>query len=170
MTRGGSAGRGLVPRILQTWRAPVRTVRAMTGMSEAGLLALLLGTMAVYFIAQWPAHARAAALDPSVPLQARLGGALLATLFLMPLIVMLAALVTQLAIRAFGGRIEGFESRLALVWALAAAAPAMLLQGLTQGFMGPGPASTLVNLLAGAAFLVFWIAGLRALIRKRQPA
>ena len=53
----------------------------MAGLSEPALLALLLGTMAVYFVAQWPAHARAAALDPSVPLQARLGGALLATLF-----------------------------------------------------------------------------------------
>nr|WP_255434718.1 MULTISPECIES: hypothetical protein [unclassified Paracoccus (in: a-proteobacteria)] len=142
----------------------------MAGISEAGLLALLLGTMAVYFVAQWPAHARAAALDPSVPLQARLGGALLATLFLMPLVVMTAALVVQLLLRAFGTRIEGFESRLALVWALAAASPVMLLQGLTQGFVGPGPALTVVNLLAGAAFLVFWIAGLRALSRKRHPA
>ncbi|MDO5369576.1 hypothetical protein [Paracoccus sp. (in: a-proteobacteria)] len=160
----------LVPRILQTWRRPGAAVRGMTGISEAGLLALLLGTMAVYFVAQWPAHARAAALDPSVPLQARLGGALLATLFLMPLVVMTMALVMQLLLRAFGTRIEGFESRLALVWALAAASPMMLLQGLTQGFMGPGPALTLVNLLAGAAFLVFWIAGLRALSRKRHPA
>ncbi|MBB1490341.1 MULTISPECIES: hypothetical protein [unclassified Paracoccus (in: a-proteobacteria)] len=160
----------LVPRILQTWRRPGAAVRGMAGISEAGLLALLLGTMAVYFVAQWPAHARAAALDPSVPLQARLGGALLATLFLMPLVVMTAALVVQLLLRAFGTRIEGFESRLALVWALAAASPVMLLQGLTQGFVGPGPALTVVNLLAGAAFLVFWIAGLRALSRKRHPA
>lgn len=95
---------------------------------------------------------------------------MLATLFLMPLVVMTMALVVQLLLRAFGTRIEGFESRLALVWALAAASPVMLLQGLTQGFMGPGPALTLVNLLAGAAFLVFWIAGLRALSRKRHPA
>lgn len=170
MERGGRAGRGLVPRILRTWRAPGETVRGMTAMSEAALLALLLGTMALYFVAQWPAHARAAALDPSVPLQARLGGALLATMFLMPLVVMLAALVVQLVIRAFGGRIEGIESRLALVWALAAVSPLMLLQGLTQGFVGPGAAVTLVNLLAFGAFLVFWIAGLRALTRKRLPA
>ena len=68
----------LVPRILQTWRAPGAAVRGMAGLSEPALLALLLGTMAVYFVAQWPGHARAAVLDPSVPLQARLGGALLA--------------------------------------------------------------------------------------------
>ena len=54
----------LVPRILRTWRAPGAAVRGMAGLSEPGLLALLMGTMAVYFLAQWPAHARAAALDP----------------------------------------------------------------------------------------------------------
>lgn len=160
----------LVPRILQTWRAPGEAVRGMAGLSEPGLLALLLGTMGVYFVAQWPAHARAAALDPSVPLDARLGGALLATLFMMPLIVMAVAGVAQLVARAFGLRLDGRASRLALVWALAAVAPVMLLQGLVLGFLGPGPAVTAVNLLAGGAFLVFWIAGLRALSQKRQPA
>ena len=154
----------LVPRILQTWRAPGAAVRGMAGLSEPALLALLLGTMAVYFVAQWPAHARAAALDPSVPLQARLGGALLATLFVMPLIVMAVAAVAQLVARAFGLRLDGRASRLALV------APVMLLQGLTTGFMGPGPAVAVVNLLAGGAFLVFWISGLRALSQRRQPA
>ena len=49
-------------------------------------------------------------------------------------------------------------------------APVMLLQGLTTGFMGPGPAVAVVNLLAGGAFLVFWISGLRALSQQRQPA
>lgn len=161
---------GLVPRILLTWRSPGTAVRGMAGLSEPGVLALLLGTMGVYFIAQWPTHARAAALDPSVPLQARLGGALLATLFLMPLVVMLVAMIVQIVIRAFGGRLDGHGSRLALVWALAAASPVMLLQGLVQGFVGPGPAVTAVNLLAGAAFLVFWMGGLRGLTRKRQSA
>ena len=160
----------LVPRILQTWRAPGAAVRGMAGLSEAGLLALLLGTMAVYFVAQWPAHARAAALDPSVPLDARLGGALLATLFMMPLIVMAVAAVAQLVARAFGLRLDGRASRLALVWALAAVAPVMLLQGLVAGLIGPGPQMTAVNLLAGAAFVVFWIAGLRALGDRGRPA
>ena len=160
----------LVPRILQTWRAPAAAVRGMAGLSEGGLLALLMGTMAVYFVSQWPGHARAAALDPSVPLQARLGGALWATLFLMPLMVMALAALVRLGARAFGVQVDGHASRLALVWALAAAAPAMLLQGLVAGLIGPGPALAAVNLLAGGAFLVFWITGFRALSRKRQSA
>ena len=160
----------LVPRILKTWRAPGAAVRGMAGLSEPGLLALLMGTMAVYFLAQWPAHARAAALDPSVPLQARLGGALLATMFMMPLVVMTMAWVAQLAARLFGLRLDGHGSRLALVWALAAVAPVMLLQGLVAGLIGPGPQMTAVNLLAGAAFVVFWVAGLRALGDRGRPA
>lgn len=154
---------GLIPRIFLSWRAPGRAVRGMQGISEPALLALLLGTMAVYFVAQWPAHARAAALDPAVPLQARLGGALMATMFLMPLAVMTLALVAGLVARALGLGIDGYRSRLALIWALAATAPAMLLAGLVQGFIGRGPALTLVHVVAGAAFFIFWIAGLKTL-------
>lgn len=161
---------GLIPRILLTWRAPGRAVRGVAALSEPGLLALLLGTMTVYFAAQWPVHARAAALDPSVPLQARLGGALLAVLFMMPLIVMGLAWLVQLAARALGSGLDGHASRVALVWALAAASPAMLLQGLVMGFIGPGTAATLASLLAGAAFVVFWAAGLRELSRRERAA
>ncbi|WP_415392712.1 hypothetical protein [Paracoccus sp. SJTW-4] len=161
---------GLIPRILLTWRAPGRAVRGVALMSEPALLALLIGTMALYFVAQWPAHARAAALDPSVPLQARLGGALLATMFLMPLLVLALAWLAQGAARLLGARLDGRQSRLALIWALAAAVPVMLLQGLVQGFVGPGPAVTAVNILAGAAFLLFWISGLRELSGTRRPA
>lgn len=156
---------GLIPRILLTWRAPGRAVRGLSDITEPALLALLFGTMAVYFVAQWPGHARAAALDPSVPLQARLGGALLATMFMMPLIVMAVGALAAVLLRAAGAPVEGRLSRLALVWALAAAAPAMLLAGLVQGFIGTGPELTLVQVLAGAAFVIFWGAGLRALAR-----
>lgn len=161
---------GLIPLVVSSWARPGAAVRRLEDMSEPSVLALLLGTMGVYFVAQWPAHARAAALDPSVPLEARLGGALLATLFVMPLAVMGMAALAALAVRAFGGRIEGRHSRIALVWALAAAVPAMLLAGLVQGLVGPGPALTLVHAITGAAFLVFWAAGLRAFVRKGARA
>ena len=170
MTRRPPRGMGLIPRILSTWRAPGRAVRGMAAMPEPAMLALLFGTMAIYFVAQWPGHARAATLDPSVPLQARLGGALLATLFLMPLIVMAVGTLSGALIRAAGGRIEGRLARLALIWALAATAPVMLLGGLVAGLVWPGPGLTLVHAVAGAAFLLFWIAGLRALTLQREPA
>lgn len=161
---------GLVPRLFQTWVRPRAAVQGLAGLSEGAVLALLLGTMAVYFVAQWPGHARTAALDPTVPMQARLGGALLATMFIMPLAVMALAALAGLAIRVFGGKIEGRHSRIALAWALAAAAPAMLLAGLVQGMIGPGSALTLVRAVAGAAFVIFWAAGLRAFTRQRGRA
>ena len=90
---------GLVPRVLLTWRSPARALRGIAGISEPALLALLMGTLGLYFVAQWPGHARAAALDPSVPLQARLGGALLA-LLLSPAVALpvLLAVLTALAL------------------------------------------------------------------------
>lgn len=154
---------GLLPRILSTWRAPGAAVRGMAGLGEPSILALLLGTMAVYFVAQWPVHARAATLDPAIPLDARLGGALMATLFMMPLVIMAVAWLSSLVLRAAGRPIQGRLARLALVWALVAVAPAMLLAGLVQGFVGPGPGLTLVHALVGAAFLIFWFSGLFAL-------
>lgn len=160
-----SAPRGLIPRILSTWRWPGAAVRSVVAMSEPAILALLLGTMAVYFIAQWPAHAREAAIDPSVPLQARVGGALLATLFLLPLILMAVGQLVGVILRLAGFPISGRQSRLALVWALAAVAPIMLLSGLVQGFVGPGPGLALVQAVAGVAFFIFWIAGLRELVK-----
>ena len=50
----------LVPRIPSTWRSPRATVAGLRGMAEPSMLALLVGTMAVYFVAQWPGLARAA--------------------------------------------------------------------------------------------------------------
>ena len=161
---------GLTPALLSTWRAPGQAVRRADGMSDPAILALLIGAMAVYFVAQWPGHARAAVLDPSVPLQARLGGALLATLFLMPLLVIALAGVVALVASVVGLALDGRHSRLALVWALAAVAPAMLLGGLVNGLVGPGPGLTLVHVLAGAAFLWFWGSGLRALMPRGERA
>ena len=78
--------RGLLPRVIESWWAPGRVVRGLRGMPEGALLALLLAAMAIFLIAQTPGHARAAQLDPSGPLGARLGGALVAVMFLMPLL------------------------------------------------------------------------------------
>ena len=66
-------------------------------------------------------------------------------------------------LRLAGVRISGRQARLALIWALAAVAPVMLLAGLVQGFLGEGPGLTLVHAVAGLSFIAFWVAGLRAL-------
>ena len=158
-----TAAPGLIPRLAMGWRAPARTVRSLRGMRDPALLALLLGTLAMYFVAQWPVHVRAAEVDPSIPQGARLGGALMATMFLMPLLVYLLAALSGVVARAVGWAGTGADARLALIWTMAMITPLMLLAGMTQGLVGPGPAADLTQGIAGVAFVVLWFINLRAL-------
>ncbi len=156
---------GIVPRIVRSWWEPGRVVASLRGLPDRALIAVLMAAMLIFLIAQAPIHARAAHSDPSVPLQARMGGAMLAVLFMMPLLAYaLAALASALS-RLTSRPVPPQESRLALFWALLAVSPAMLLAGLTAGLVGPGPALGLVRTVAGIGFLVIWGAGLRTLSR-----
>ncbi|TRW95435.1 hypothetical protein FNJ84_15695 [Paracoccus sp. M683] len=156
---------GILPRVIQSWWAPRRVVRGLADMPDRALIAVLMAAMLIFLIAQAPAHARAAALDPSIPLEARIGGAVMAVMFLMPVIAYgVAALVSALS-RLTRWRLDARHSRLALFWALLAVAPAMLLAGLVGGLIGPGPALMLAQAVAGIGFLVIWGAGIVALAR-----
>lgn len=156
---------GLIPRIIESWWAPGRVVDTLRGVPDRALIVILMSAMLMFLVAQAPVHARAAYLDPSVPLQARLSGALLAVMFIMPLLAYgLAALVAAIS-RVTPRPVTGAQSRLALFWALLAVSPAMLLAGLVAGMIGPGIALSMTRMLAGIGFLVIWGAGLRALTR-----
>lgn len=158
---------GIVPRILASWRRPGQVVRGMYPMPEGALLAILMGAMLIFLIAQAPGHARAAHLDPSVPLGGRMAGAVIAVLFMMPLIAYAVAWLTTLFARLAGWHLSGDGARLALFWALFAIAPAMLLSGLVQGLIGPGAALTVTQIVTGIAFLFIWGAGLRGLVARK---
>lgn len=158
---------GILPRILQSWWAPRRVVRSLVAMSEAQKVVLLMLAMLIFLIAQAPGHSRAAALDPSIPFEARFGGALLAVMFLMPLFAYAVSWLVSVLSRLTPWQVSGPDSRLALFWALLAVAPAMLLQGLVAAFVGPGPALTLVQIICGLGFLFIWGAGLSALARRK---
>ncbi|MGL5363383.1 MAG: YIP1 family protein [Bosea sp. (in: a-proteobacteria)] len=149
--------------ILGTWRRPRDILRAKlaNGTRDDRALATLLGACGLIFIAQWPALSRAAALDPSVPLEARISGALLATVFILPPALYLVAAVSHLIARALGGKGSHFGARLALFWALLCTAPLMLLNGLVVGFLGQGLQATSVGLAVLAAFLWLWLTLLR---------
>ena len=157
---------GMLPRVLESWWAPRRVVRGLSAMPERVKLVVLMAAMLIYLVAQTPLRAREAQIDPSIPLDARMGGALLGVMFLMPLIAYgVAALVSALS-RLTPRRLSPEDSRLALFWALLAASPAMLLWGLVAGLIGPGPAQALTAALAGIGFVVIWGAGIAALARR----
>ncbi|WBU64650.1 hypothetical protein [Paracoccus aerodenitrificans] len=158
---------GIVPRIIASWRSPGRVVRELSPMGEGAMLAVLMGAMLVFLIAQAPGHARAAAHDPSVPLGGRIAGAIMAVMFLMPLLAYALASFVSLLAWLTPWRIEPAASRLALFWALLAIAPAMLLAGLAEGLIGEGAALSLTRLVAGLGFLFIWGAGIRTLATRK---
>lgn len=154
-------------RVLESWWAPRRVVRGLADMPDRVQLPVLMLAMLITLVAQTPGLSRAAQLDPSVPLDARIAGAAMGTMFMMPLIAYAVAALSGLLIRATPWRLEPRHARLALFWALLAAAPATLLAGLVAGLIGPSPALTLTRTVAGLGFLFIWGAGIAALARRK---
>jgi hypothetical protein len=145
--------------ILATWRRPRDILRARLaeGPREDRALAVALGASCLMFVAQWPSLSRAATLDPSVPLDARIGGALMATIFILPVVLYAIAAFSHLIARLLGGKGSHYGARLALFWSLLCVSPLFLLNGLVVGFLGQGTQSMVVGLIVLAAFLWLWI-------------
>lgn len=150
--------------ILESYVAPGRVMRRKLaeGAREDRALATLMAALALIFLGQWPQLIRAARLDPTVPFDARVGGALMGLLFLAPLIAYALAALVRLVVHAFGGHASWFAARLALFWSLLASSPLMLAQGLVAGLFGPGPMLTVVGFAVLAAFLWLFRGALRA--------
>ena len=153
--------------ILRSWRDPRGVIRKKLagGVREDRALATIMGAGVLLFVAQWPILSRAAFLDPATPLEARLGGALMACLFVLPLLGYTVAQISHLVMRLFGGKGSSFGARMALFWALLAVAPAMLIQGLFAGFLGQTTAVIAVQLAVLAAFLWMWVSMLTEVAR-----
>lgn len=150
--------------ILETYRRPRAVVarKLADGPREDRALAILMAGCGLNFVSQWPGLARAAYLDPSQPLDARLGGALLVSVFLLPIFLYVLAGLGHIIRNGLGGQGTQYSARLALFWALLAIAPALLFLGILRGFIGPGALQTGFGLGVFALFMWFWISGLRA--------
>ncbi|WP_104016914.1 YIP1 family protein [Roseovarius nitratireducens] len=148
--------------IIATYRGPRRVVRRLLEMGprEDRALVMLIAACVLVFVAQWPRLAREAHLTEQ-ELNPLLGGALLAWVFIAPLLLYALALLSHGAARLIGGRGTAYGARLALFWAFLAASPLILLHGLVAGFVGPGPGLQGVGLIWCGVFLWFWISGLR---------
>ncbi|WP_300066196.1 YIP1 family protein [uncultured Ruegeria sp.] len=148
--------------IVATYRGPGRVVRRLLDMGprEDRALAFVMSFCLVAFIAQMPGLARRAHLE-GLELNMLLGGALLGSVFILPLFFYLLALISYWAARLVGGHGTAYGARLALFWALLSSAPLVLLNGLVAGFIGPGPTLTLVGGVWVTVFVWFWLSGLR---------
>ena len=144
--------------IVATWRRPRAVMRRLLsmGVREDRAIAILMGACLLIFVAQWPELSRQAHLDPSIPFQARLGGALFAWLFWAPILCYALAALSRLVAMAFRGKGTWYTARLALFWAMLAATPAWLLYGLVSGFIGPGIEKQVVGAFLAVGFLSIW--------------
>lgn len=147
--------------IVATYRGPGRVVRRLMDMGprEDRALAFVMAFCVISFIAQLPGLARRAHLE-GLELNMLMGGALLGSVFILPLLFYLLAWITHLIARLFGAPITSYQARLALFWALLASSPLVLLNGLVAGFIGPGPVQTITGLFWVAIFAWFWFSGL----------
>jgi hypothetical protein len=157
--------------IVETYRRPRAVIRRKlaAGPREDRALAMLFGACALIFVSLWPGLSRAAHLDPTQPLDARMAGALLGSVFLVPLFAYCLAGISHWTARRFGGNGSYFGARLALFWAMLASAPIMLLQGLAQGFLASGPILVLIGILVLLIFLYLWLAMLIE-VERNDPA
>jgi len=149
--------------ILATYRGPGAVVQRLLrqGPREDRALMFVMAACGLFFVAQMPQLARQAHLA-GTELNPMLGASLLAWLVIAPLLFYVLAFLSHLAARLFGGKGSGYGARLALFWALLAATPLVLLNGLVAGLVGTGPQLTIVGLLWFAVFLWFWLGGLVA--------
>ena len=147
----------LVPDIVESWRAPARGLRRHLSRprSEAYAFTFLFTFLLVAFVAQTPYASRLAHLMPEVPLTQRLFASFLGLIATIPAWYGLAA-VSRLVAGLMGGQGSWYGARMALFWALVTMAPAMLLMGLSLGFLGQGAQTNALGALVGVIFLVLW--------------
>lgn len=150
--------------MIESYRAPSRAFarQLREGVSEARVLAYLMISVVVIFIAQLPRLSREAHFDPSIELDARVGAAILGWLFLMPLALYAVSFVILVLQKILRMNAHGFTTRMALFWALLVSTPVWLLQGLVAGLIGNGPALTAVNTVLAIVFFGMFGLCLRA--------
>ncbi|RBW55941.1 YIP1 family protein [Ruegeria sp. A3M17] len=159
----------LTSDIVATYRGPGRVVRRLLdlGPREDRALMFVMAFCIVAFIAQLPSLARRAHIE-GLELDMLMGGALMGTVIILPLFFYLLAFVSYGAARLVGGQGTSYGARLALFWALLSSTPLVLLNGLVGGFIGSGPALTLVGIGWFAVFLWFWLSGLSQAQRRQE--
>ena len=158
--------------IVATYRGPRQLMRRMLarGASEGQALALNMGACLIIFVAQWPRLSREAHLNPDIPLDARLGGALMGVMVIAPLLFYGVAAISHLIAKAFGGKGDWLGARIALFWSLLATGPFWLLQGLVAGFIGPGVQLNVVGALLILMFFYIWFNTLREAEQAPTPS
>lgn len=141
--------------IARTWRAPRSVMAERTAAPREGQsLAYLITACLLVWVAQWPRLSRQAAESGGDLMQAIVYEGF-AWVMIWPLLFYVLSLLAGWIARAPLPR-----ARAATFWALLAATPAVLLYGLTLGFVGPAVQAQLTGVIWLGAFGVFWWIGM----------
>ena len=147
--------------IVATYKGPRRAFARILGMGqrEDRALMILMSGCTIAFVSRWPALARQAHLE-DIELNMLLGGTLMAWLFVAPLLFYGLAALSHIIAKLLRGQGDWYGARIALFWSLLASSPLLLLNGLIEGFIGPGPGLQIVGFVWFAIFMWFWLSGL----------
>jgi len=162
----------VVADIVTSWVRPGKVVRRHVagGPREDRALVFLMLGCAIVFLSQVPRIIRSDWVGSDAPFQAQIGGAALAWLFIAPLIFYVIAWVVHLGARLLGGGGSGFSARMSLFWAILAASPLWLINGVVAGYLGPDAAvTTLVGLVGLLVFIYIWVVAMIETERRKEP-
>ena len=134
----------IVQDIITTYRKPQQVFAGLLDcvVSESRALAILMGGCVGTFVSSWPALARQAHLEAK-DVTDLMGGALLAWVFIMPLVFYVLAMMLWGIQRVLMGRARMDQVRIVLFWSFFASLPFMFLHGLipSRHFTGRCPDS-----------------------------
>ena len=155
----------VVADILKSYRSPKAVALArLERATEPAALATLIAGCLILFIAQWPRLGRAAHFDPSIPLDARISGAIMGIMFVLPLFMYVLAGLVFLLFRLIKIETTGLFVRTALFWSLLAGAPLWLMHGFFSGYLGSSGLVSAMGLVLLAAYLFVLVGCLRTAV------
>jgi hypothetical protein len=153
----------LVQSIIASYRNPTPVFKRMWagGVEERTNLALVMGACVAGFVSVWPSLARQSYLTGDA-LDQLMGGALLSRVMMAPLMFYVFALILFWVSKLWRSGATPSQVRRIVFWALVVVVPLQLLQGLVAGFIGDGPAYSVVGIVGAIVMLRTLIAGFRS--------
>ena len=149
--------------MFRSWRRPKAVMRELmaVGQREDRLVGYVMGACLLIYIAKWPRLMRADQFelygpDGASDFQMNAGISFFAIMIVWPLALYGIAALSHLMAKPLRTTGTHYGARLALFWALLASTPLLLLYGLTMGFIGAGPAASLVGLVWLCLFMWIW--------------
>lgn len=156
----------VMQNIARSYRNPGQVVRDLLAqdLREPQVLFFNLLACGLIFIVQLPRMPRLAEATPMTPEELR-SGLIVATLFILPLLLYGIAGAIQLALKLARVPVPGLWVRLVLFWSLLCVTPLMLLHGGLAAILGPVGAVQAFGFVVAVAFIYITVLGGREIVR-----